>query len=593
MENKQQQMDDYLGKDLFDSKKPFRTLYNLLGMTIPEFILCNSLLFIKSIPIFFAPHFIAQIIKMASNPYDYSDTYFIMTCIIFMVVLILNVPAHYVFIGLIAKHIRLMEYRLRSSLVYRLQELSISFHDNSEKGQLQSKILRDVENLVLLANLFFQMGIGAIFALVISFFTCFTNNYKVGVFFLIVGPISAWIIQKFRKQIKDLNTGYRKEIERMSARMTDMLNLVTVTRAHGAEELETEYLNRRFNQVREKGVNLDKGNGFFSAIVFVIMHLVLFSVISIIGWFTFKGNMTVDKIALYYGLFSLIIGSFQQCLGMFPLFSKGFDSMNSIAEVLESSDLEYNNNKIITQDVKGNIVFDKVSYNYDDTNKLVVKDFSLNVKKGECIAFIGESGSGKSTLMNMVIGFLRPKSGKILLDNIDMDLIDMRTFRRFIAVVPQTTSLLTGTIYDNIIYGNKDYSRSAVESAAKAASLHDFIITLPNGYNTMIGENGTKLSGGQRQRIAIARAIIRRPKLIILDEATAALDTISEKNVQDAINQLIEGRTTFIVAHRLSTIRHADKIIVMKEGVCVEEGTHEELEHKKGEFYKLKNTIKE
>jgi ATP-binding cassette subfamily B protein len=218
----------------------------------------------------------------------------------------------------------------------------------------------------------------------------------------------------------------------------------------------------------------------------------------------------------------------------------------------------------------------------------VLNDFNLHVNKGETIAFVGESGAGKSTILNMVIGFHMATEGEVLLDGHDMSKIDLRTYRRHLAVVPQTSILFSGTIRENITYGCENVTEEQLAEVIKAANLADLVETLPKGLDTMVGEHGGKLSGGQRQRIAIARALIRNPKIIVLDEATSALDSISEKMIQEALNNLVKGRTTFIVAHRLSTIRDADKIAVIAGGKCVEYGTFDELMALKGEFYKMK-----
>lgn len=218
----------------------------------------------------------------------------------------------------------------------------------------------------------------------------------------------------------------------------------------------------------------------------------------------------------------------------------------------------------------------------------MLNHLNLHVKQGETIALVGESGAGKSTVLNLVIGFHLADGGKVLLDGNDMREIDLRTYRKHLAVVPQTSILFSGTIRENITYGNEHVSDEELERVIKAANLTDLMESLPNGVDTMVGEHGGKLSGGQRQRIAIARALIRDPEVIVLDEATSALDSISEKLIQEALENLTKGRTTFIVAHRLSTIRDADKIAVLADGHCVEYGTFEELMARKGEFYRMK-----
>lgn len=232
--------------------------------------------------------------------------------------------------------------------------------------------------------------------------------------------------------------------------------------------------------------------------------------------------------------------------------------------------------------------FQNVSFHYKNNDVMVLKNFNLHVDKGETIALVGESGAGKSTILNMVIGFHMADSGTLLLDGHDISNVDLRTYRKYLAVVPQTSILFSGTIRENIAYGCEDISDAELYEAVEAANLSELIKSLPDGLDTQVGEHGGKLSGGQRQRVAIARALIRKPKIIVLDEATSALDSISEKLIQDAINRLVKDRTTFIVAHRLSTIREADKIAVIANGSCVEYGTYEELMALEGEFYRMK-----
>ena len=270
--------------------------------------------------------------------------------------------------------------------------------------------------------------------------------------------------------------------------------------------------------------------------------------------------------------------------------TKGFESMKSVTEIMVSDNIEDNRDKIKLRYVHGTVQFENVNYSYpDEPQKKVIDNFNLNVEPGECIAFVGASGCGKSTIMNMIIGFLKPGSGVMKIDGKDIEMLNLEDYRKFIAVVPQNSILFTGTIRENILYGMKNVSEAKLQDIMDKANIREFIDKMPKGLDTFIGEHGGKLSGGQKQRISIARALIRDPKIIILDEATSALDNISEYQVQQAMGSLIKDRTTFIVAHRLSTIRDADRIVVMDAGRIVEMGTYNELMQKKGEFYKLKN----
>ena len=253
-----------------------------------------------------------------------------------------------------------------------------------------------------------------------------------------------------------------------------------------------------------------------------------------------------------------------------------------------SDDIEDNRGKIRLRYVHGTVHFDNVSYSYPNTDKKVIDNLTLHVEPGECIAFVGPSGSGKSTIMNMIIGFLKATEGTLSIDGKPMEELNLSDYRHFISVVPQNSILFTGTIRENITYGLKKVDPKVFDRVIELANIKEFADKLPKGLDTVIGEHGDKLSGGQKQRICIARALIRDPKILILDEATSALDNIPEYQVQKAINELIKDRTTFIVAHRLSTIRDADRIVVLDEGRCVECGTFDELMAKKGKFYELK-----
>ena len=248
-----------------------------------------------------------------------------------------------------------------------------------------------------------------------------------------------------------------------------------------------------------------------------------------------------------------------------------------------------NDGKEALKSVEGEFDFKNVRFAYNNTDKPVLHELNLHVDKGQTIALVGESGAGKSTILNLVIGFNFATDGVVTIDGHDMRDIDLRTYRKHLAVVPQTSILFSGTIRDNITYGIDDFDEEALNKVVDAANLRDLIDSLPDGLDTVVGEHGGKLSGGQRQRVSIARALMRNPEVIVLDEATSALDSISEKLIQEALNNLTKDRTTFIVAHRLSTIKGADRIAVIADGHCVEYGTYDELMELKGEFYQMKS----
>ncbi|CAM5346648.1 ABC transporter ATP-binding protein OS=Streptomyces fumanus OX=67302 GN=GCM10018772_26730 PE=4 SV=1 [Streptomyces fumanus] len=255
--------------------------------------------------------------------------------------------------------------------------------------------------------------------------------------------------------------------------------------------------------------------------------------------------------------------------------------------MLQAPELEDNEGKAELTALRGAVTFEHVGHRYEGDERAAVEDFTLNVAPGETIALVGASGAGKSTVLNLVIGFLRPTSGRLLLDGTDMSTLDLRTYRRFVSVVPQESILFDGTVRENVAYGMDDAGEEAVRAALRDANALEFVDRLPQGLDTLVGERGARLSGGQRQRLAIARALIRDPRVLILDEATSALDTRSEALVQQALARLLRGRTTFVVAHRLSTVRGADRIVVMGQGRILETGTHEELLARGGAYTAL------
>jgi ATP-binding cassette subfamily B protein len=416
--------------------------------------------------------------------------------------------------------------------------------------------------------------------------TCLTSP-TVALFYLVAVPLAAGIIRLFRRKISSRTQEFRVELETMSARVSDMIEMIPVTRAHGVERVEIARMNSQLERVKRKGIHLDVINAIFVSSTWVTMTLFGVGCLLATAWMSYHGRLRVGDVVMYYGYFQIILGSVSMMLAIYPQLAKGFESIQSIGEVLECPDVEQNAGKREAKTVGGNFLFENVNFAYNGAKRPAVRNFSLEVQANDCIAFVGESGSGKSTVMNLIIGFRRPTSGRILLDGVDMEALDLRTFRRSLAVVSQNTILFSGSIRDNITYGLDDVSEEALRRAVRMAHAEDFIDALPDGLDTMIGEHGGKLSGGQRQRIAIARALIRNPKVIIFDEATSALDVASERLVQQAMEELIEGRTTFIVAHRLSTIRHAHRIVVMRKGECVEVGSYEELVARKGEFHRL------
>ncbi len=542
------------------------------------------LYFVKASPGLLLPVLLAESIRVVVGAGPGAGLRLAWLYAAFAVILAANIPLHMLYIRRASKRLRAMELRLRAALVRRLQQLSMAYHAGRESGRLQSKVLRDVDEVVRLGDTYYQQIIGAAVSLGFAFAYTLAQEPLMALGYVVAAPLAVGIMHAFRGSMQRRNEAFRLQVESMSQRVSEMIGMVPLTRAHGLEEVEMEAMNLRLETVRTTGRRVDNINAFFGASAWVAWMGAVTVVMGAAAWLALNGKITVDKIALYSALFQAVVFSLSNLLNMMPQISKSIVSIRSIGEVLECPDVEANEGRRPVREVQGRIEFEDVTFAYPGKGLPAVDRFSLAIEPGECVAFVGESGGGKSTLLQLAIGFLRPQSGRLLLDGTAMEEIDMRTWRRHIAVVPQQTILFSGTLRDNITYGLAGYSTGQIEAVLEAARLGDFVRQLAEGLDTPVGENGVRLSGGQRQRIAIARALIRNPRVIILDEATSALDSVSEHAVQQAINELVRDRTTLIVAHRLSTIRDARRVVVMAGGRAVECGSPKDLAGRHGPF---------
>lgn len=567
---------------------PMQILLGLYKGNYHKFFLAVIFFFIKHAPVWVLPIVTANIINdiTSGSPETYQNI--IIQAMIMIVLVALNIPMNYMYTRYKSLATRYAETGLRRALVRKLQQLSISYHKETQSGRLQSKIMRDVEAVETLSTQMFLSILNIALNIAIALIVTINKSLVVFIFFLLTTPIAAATMVFFRNVMKKRNNEFRKEMEETSARVMEMVELIPVTRAHALEEEEVQKMSGQLFAVAEKGYRLDVIQSLFGSVGWAIFQIFQVVCLGFTGFLAIKGTVMPGDITLYQSYFATIVSQVSSLMSLIPTIAKGIESVNSIGEVLLEDDIEQNEGKEIIKDIYGEFDFKDVTFRYNNTDRPVLHNLNLHVDKGETIALVGESGAGKSTILNLVIGFNQVNSGEVLIDGHNMKDIDLRSYRKHLAVVPQTSILFSGTIRDNITYGVDNVDEATLDEIVKAANLTDLINSLPDGLDTMVGEHGGKLSGGQRQRISIARALIRNPKVIVLDEATSALDSISEKLIQEALNNLTKDRTTFIVAHRLSTIKDADKIAVIADGHCVEYGTYDELMNLKGEFYQMK-----
>ena len=563
------------------------TLFRLYKGNYGNLAVAVIMFILKSMPSWVIPLVTACIIDTATSKPDDAVRRLIICGIIILAVMVQNIPTTFLYSMYFSRAQRSVEAGLRGAMIRKLQQLSISFHKDFSSGKIQSKVMRDVESVETFTSQIFSTVITAIVTMTISLVIVINKSIIVFFMFLICVPFTVFLTRLFRRKIQERNHNLRKEIENVSADVLDMEELIPVTRAHSLENYEVNKMVGSITKVASRGYSVDKIHAIFGSSNWFLFTFFQMICLFFTGTLALKGKITIGDVTLYQNYFNTLISQVSSIINLLPIIAKGAESLSSIGEILSSTNIEPNERKQKIKNLDGDFEFKDVNFKYDDDTP-VLNGFSLKVEKGETVALVGESGSGKSTVLNLLIGFNQPDSGIFKIDGMDAADIDMRSYRQFLSVVPQNSILFSGTIKENITYGGKSVTDEMLNYAIKAACLDSVIEKLPNGINTFVGEHGAKLSGGQRQRISIARAIIRNPQVIIFDEATSALDSVTENEIQTAIDNLTRDRTTFIVAHRLSTIKNADKIAVMADGRCVEYGTYNELMAKKGEFYKLK-----
>lgn len=578
---------DYIPRFSRNKNHSFKTLVSLYKGNYGKLIASSTLYVIKHMPALLLPVATANIINAATEGADGGLWAIFLNVAAMMIMMLIHVPANYYHTKFYSRAIRFVEAALRGSIIRKLQQLSISYHNLMQSGRLQSKVMRDVEAIETLSHQLFISCVNIVMSLTVAISITLSKSLIVFTFFAATVPVAALVVFYFRKDIKKRNREFRKEMESTSAKVVEMIELVPITRAHALEDYEIERLSSQLNEVAEKGYRLDIIQSLFGDISWSAFQIFQLICLGFTGYLAFSGKIQVGDVVMYQTYFTTIVSQVSSMINLLPVISKGLESVNSIGDVLLEENIEDSKHKKKLKNVNGSFEFRNIGFSYMGSDMPVLSDFNLSVKAGETIAFVGESGAGKTTLLNLIIGYMQPTKGKIYIDGSDITDINLQSYRKHIAVVPQSSILFTGTIKDNIAYGLTDVSDEELRRVIEEANLTDLIEELPDGWDTQITEHGGNLSGGQRQRVSIARALIRNPKIIILDEATSALDTISERKIQDALETLKEGRTTFIVAHRLSTIQNADRIAVISDGVCRELGNYEELMAKHGLFYDM------
>lgn len=482
-------------------------------------------------------------------------------------------------------------FDIRRHLHKHLQSLSMSYFESQQTGRIMSRIMNDVESIGHLTSGTLVGLIRDTVNLVLLLFIMFRMSWEMALLAIVVVPLYVGNFVWMRPHIARAWRRVREQIARVSGNLYEKLAATKVVKSFTRERSETF---RFMHMLRENleltlassrlSIWLDTTAGILGGLGTVIMYLVG-------GYFVINGThgFTIGKLVQFSAYLGMLYGPAQRLVQANDFITRALVAVERIFEIIDTKpEVEDAPNALELERIDGHVVFYNVNFGYEPED-LVLQNINLDVRPGEMCAFVGPSGSGKTTMANLIARFYDPTTGEIHLDDRNLKDYKIASLRRHIGMVLQESYLFTGTIRENICYGARRASRDEMIRAAMAANAHDFIMELPEDYDTEIGERGVKLSGGQRQRVCIARAILRDPRILILDEATSALDSTSEALIQAALDRLMEGRTSFVIAHRLSTIMRADKICVLENGIIVDIGSHEELLERGGLYAKLYN----
>ncbi|MGV0025704.1 ABC transporter ATP-binding protein [Phormidesmis priestleyi] len=478
---------------------------------------------------------------------------------------------------LMAKAALSIALKLRQRTYAHVQHLSLSYFETVQTGDLAYRLTEEIDRIGEVINRMFGQFIPSVLRLIVMLGWMVRLNWQLTLATLITAPLLAFLIGWFGERLRKLSYKSQSRVSDLSALLIEMFNGVRLVQAFAAEEYAIE----RFGQEAERNRQAKFGTDRLRAIQYPIQGFLealgMLTLLLLGGWQISKGNLTGSDFVNYIVSVALLFDPISSVTINYNEFKQGEASVDRIFELLwlQPTVVEKPNAPALPP-VNGKVEFCHVSFAYQP-ERPVLQDLNLFVLPGEMIALVGASGAGKTTLVNLIPRFYEPQSGDILVDGTNVRDVSLRSLRRQIGIVPQETTLFSGTIAQNIAFGQLDFDLKAVQEAAKIANAHQFISQFPQGYETWVGERGVNLSGGQRQRLAIARAVLLNPRILILDEATSALDSESESLVQEALERIMQGRTVFIIAHRLATVRRVDRILVVEKGRVVESGTHGEL----------------
>ena len=476
---------------------------------------------------------------------------------------------------------------LRAKVQQKLLTLPVSFFDNNKSGALVSRVMTDVEGVRNLVGTGLVQLIGGSITAIISLFILIRINAQMTLFVLVPVGVFALIALKAFGYIRPIFRARGKINAEVTGRLTETLNGIRVIKGFNAEAQELKVFKKGVDDLFQNVKKSLTATAFMTSSSTFLLGLASAGIMGMGGYFIMNDNMTYGEFVSFTLFLGFLIAPIVQMSNIGSQLTEAFAGLDRTQELMnlpEENDPIIRN--VVLKEIEGNVSFKNISFSYDNKTN-VLHDISFEAPKGSVIALVGSSGSGKSTIAGLATAFLNPSSGQVFIDGVDLSTVDLKSYRNQLGVVLQDDFLYEGTIRENILFPRPDASEDELQQAIHGAYVNEFTDRFQDGINTLIGERGVKLSGGQRQRISIARALLARPKVVILDEATSNLDTQSEAFIQKSLGLLMKDRTTFVIAHRLSTIQKADQILVIENGDIVERGKHDELITSKGRYYEL------
>ncbi|BAC12856.1 ABC transporter ATP-binding protein [Oceanobacillus iheyensis] len=506
----------------------------------------------------------------------------------FVIFLVLRPPIEYIRQYLAQWVGNKILFDIRGKLFDHLQKLSLKFYSQTKTGEIISRVIHDVEqtkNFVItgLMNIWLDLT-----TILIAIVIMLTMNVQLTLVSIILFPLFGFAVKYFFGRLRKLTRERSQALAEVQGHLHERVQGVPVTRSFALEDYEQEQFDKRNSNFLDKALRHTDWNARTFAVTNTITDLAPLLVIAFAGYQVITGVVTLGTMVAFVGYMERVYSPLRRLINSSTTLVQAIASIDRVFELMnEKYDISDKQDAVDPGRLSGKVEFEHVSFQYDEEELPVLKDVTLQVDKGETIAFVGMSGGGKSTLISLIPRFYDVTNGSVKIDGTDIRDYESRSLRDNIGMVLQDNILFSESIEMNIRMGNPEATDEEVIQAAKAANAHQFIESLPQGYGTMVGERGVKLSGGQKQRIAIARVFLKNPPILIFDEATSALDLESEHLIQETMERLASDRTTFIVAHRLATITHADRIVVVEDGQIIESGSHDQLMKLQGHYYDL------